>query len=106
MHVAGPPRHRYVLDDFVALGIDNENIVALLVADIDQPGVLSRRWRDGKRRAEQQAERYDQSKHCTTLDCFRPMLRSPGWQRKLLPSQSPRRVLAYSPRLPDRRFPF
>ena len=42
MHVARPPRRPDVLDDLVGLGIDDDEVVGLLVADEDQAGVLGR----------------------------------------------------------------
>src|ERR1700761_5682090 len=75
MLVARPPRHGDVVDDLVALWVDNENVVALLVADVDQPGAFRRSWGDGERRPKDQAERHDQSEHFTTTYCFRASLR-------------------------------
>jgi hypothetical protein len=40
MHVARAARHLDVVDDLVALGIDDDDIVGFLVADENQPGIL------------------------------------------------------------------
>ena len=43
MHVARPARDLDVLDHFVGLGIDDDDVVGLLVADENQPGILGLR---------------------------------------------------------------
>ena len=55
MHVARPPRRLEILDDLVGLGIDDDEVVGLLVAHEDEPGVLGeRRRRHGRRRTGRQ----------------------------------------------------
>ena len=39
-HRSSARRHRNVVDDLVGFGIDDKDVIALLVADIDQAGIL------------------------------------------------------------------
>jgi hypothetical protein len=45
MHVARPARGPEILDHLVGLGIDDNEVVGLFIADEDEPGVLGPSWR-------------------------------------------------------------